>query len=328
VDYVCPRGWCYVTDCKFFGHNEPSASIWHDGSKNEDQKFVIRNSYFDGVPGFPLGRNHRDAQFYILDCIFSENMADRPIYQAKDSSAYQWGQRYYYFNDHRTGGDYTWFADNIWEAKNLPAVQDITPVWIFQNDWDPEKEIPAILPFAYFPKPENGQIKVGLDPHLTWLPARKALSYKIHFGTSNPPNIIVEVTKPDFVPGKLYTDTKYYWQVDVVTETGTKPGKVWNFQTGSRSRPPIASNPYPANRAVQVQMPLRKLLWDMDIAITDTAKLYFGISPDSIELIRTSSIAGWNPGPLQAGKSYYWRVDQINKNGLTTGDLWRFTLRK
>ena len=55
VDYVCPRGWCYITNSRFFGRNL-TASIWHDGSKDQDQKLVIRRSSFDGVPGFPLGR--------------------------------------------------------------------------------------------------------------------------------------------------------------------------------------------------------------------------------------------------------------------------------
>ena len=66
VDYVCPRGWAYITNSRFFGHN-PNASIWHDGSKDKDQKLVVRHSQFDGVPGIALGRNHRDAQFYVLD---------------------------------------------------------------------------------------------------------------------------------------------------------------------------------------------------------------------------------------------------------------------
>ena len=43
VDYVCPRGWAYVTNSRFFGHNL-TASIWHDGSKDPDSKFVIRRS--------------------------------------------------------------------------------------------------------------------------------------------------------------------------------------------------------------------------------------------------------------------------------------------
>jgi len=76
VDYVCPRGYCLIENSTFYGHNL-TASIWHDGSKNEDQKLVIKNSRFDGVKDFPLGRFHRDAQFYLVDCTFSANMADK-----------------------------------------------------------------------------------------------------------------------------------------------------------------------------------------------------------------------------------------------------------
>ncbi len=232
VDYVCPRGWCYITNCRFFGYNTPSASIWHDGSTDIDQKLVIRNSSFDGVPEFPLGRNHRDAQFYLLDCKFSENMANRPIYQAKDSAAYKWGQRYYFYNNHRQGGDFSWYADNLQEAKGSPAPEDITPTWTFQHKWDPEKNIPAVLPYAYRLEPKESKIRVvDLQSHLRWLPARGANSYKVFFSTYNPPDFVGEVTKPGYTPGKLNPGTKYYWRIDVITATGIKSGTVWSFQT-------------------------------------------------------------------------------------------------
>ncbi|HPC36970.1 MAG TPA: pectinesterase family protein, partial [Candidatus Marinimicrobia bacterium] len=79
VDMVCPRGWCFIRDSQFF-EVKTSATIWHDGHYDPDQKFVIVNSTFDGVPGFQLGRHHYDAQFFLIDCTFSENMADQPIY--------------------------------------------------------------------------------------------------------------------------------------------------------------------------------------------------------------------------------------------------------
>ncbi|MCX6167748.1 MAG: pectinesterase family protein [Ignavibacteriales bacterium] len=140
VDYVCPRGWCYITDSKFYGHNL-TASIWHDGSNNPDQKFVIRNSTFDGVKDFPLGRNHRDGQFYLLDCKFSSNMADKPIYLAQPASSYKWGERYFYFNCHRDGGDYNWFANNLNKAPGSPSPKEITAEWTFAGKWNPEKNI-------------------------------------------------------------------------------------------------------------------------------------------------------------------------------------------
>ncbi len=125
VDYVCPRGWCYITDSRFYGHNL-SASIWHDGDADRRQKFVIRYSSFDGVQGFALGRNHRDGQIFLLDCQFSKAMADTPIYWPKGSrTIWKWGDRHYYFNCHRDGGDFAWFNDNLEKAETAPKENEI-----------------------------------------------------------------------------------------------------------------------------------------------------------------------------------------------------------
>jgi len=140
VDYVCPRGWCYITDSKFYGHNK-SASIWHDGSNDEDQKFVIRNSLFDGVPGFALGRFHRDAQMFLIDCKFSKNMADKEIYHkiSDPPVTMQWGEkRIYFYNCHGDSIDYSWHADNLDSAQSKLSSKEITPAWVFKGKWDPE----------------------------------------------------------------------------------------------------------------------------------------------------------------------------------------------
>ena len=145
VDYVCPRGYCYAEDCKFFGHNL-SASIWHDGNANKDQKFVIKNSFFDGVSNFPLGRFHKDSQFYLLDCTFSKNMADTNIYFSKSNPPRElkWGKRVYYYNCHSLGTDYSWFSNNLNQAEGSPKPKDITINWTFNNKWDPVKELNSL----------------------------------------------------------------------------------------------------------------------------------------------------------------------------------------
>jgi pectinesterase len=146
VDFVCPRGWCYITRSKFFGHNTPSASIWHDGSADSTQKLVITDSFFDGVSGFPLGRNHLDAQFYLLRCRFSANMADRPFVRPPSSPApWRWGDRHYFYSCHRDGGDYAWFADNLNSAAGSPEPSEVTAQWTFSGRWDPEASLPRIL---------------------------------------------------------------------------------------------------------------------------------------------------------------------------------------
>src|SRR5258708_4556279 len=153
VDFVCPRGWAYITNSRFFGHDR-NASNWHDGSRDRDQKLVVRHSSFDGDPGFALGRNHRDAQFYVLDSTFSKNMADKAIYPAVATDPWPFGDRYYYANDHRAGGDFAWFADNLPTAEGSPRDEDVTAAWTFGGRWGPAT-LPSVLPFAALPPPEN-----------------------------------------------------------------------------------------------------------------------------------------------------------------------------
>ena len=158
VDFVCPRGWCYIADSTFF-ETKNTAALWHDGSKNKDQKFVLRNCKFDGVAGWNLARHHHDAAFYLLDCTFSKSMIDRPPYRViypisgepttqghidrnkELDKTNQWGERAYFFNCHRDGGgDYPWHADNLAEKP-----EQITAKWTFGGTWDPEnKSAPTI----------------------------------------------------------------------------------------------------------------------------------------------------------------------------------------
>jgi len=143
VDYVCPRGYCFIENSKFYGHNL-TASIWHDGSHNEDHKFVIRNSSFDGAIGFPLGRFHRDAQFFLLNCTFSKNMADKKIFFAASTPPriLQWGEeRIYFYNCHRDGSDFSWYNDNLELAKGQPKPEEINALWTFNNKWNPKSQI-------------------------------------------------------------------------------------------------------------------------------------------------------------------------------------------
>jgi len=140
VDYVCPRGYCFIEESRFFGHNL-TASIWHDGSTKQEHKFVIKSSRFDGVPGFPLGRFHWDAQFFLIDCSFSNNMADKKIFFAPSNPPrilLLGEDREYYYNCHGDSVDYEWHSDNLESAENYPKPEEITVQWTFNSLWDPE----------------------------------------------------------------------------------------------------------------------------------------------------------------------------------------------
>ena len=248
VDYVCPRGWCYITNSRFFGRNL-TASIWHDGSKDQDQKLVIRRSSFDGVPGFPLGRNNRDGQFLLLDNRFSANMADRAIYHPSAETAYQWPVRNYYWNNQRDGGNFAWFADNLAGVPGVPRPRDITPAWTFQRRWYPEEAMPAVLPFASTPRPEHGDRDVPAATHsLRWAASREALKYRVSFGAENPPPVRGDVVATEFPLARLSPGATYFWRVDTVTASGIVAGSVWSF---SVERAPTSAAGASPQKAVQ-----------------------------------------------------------------------------
>lgn len=138
VDFYCPRGWALAENCRFICHS-PEAAIWHDGSKNRLSKTVLLNCSFSGDDGFKLGRYHRDAQFYLVNCSFAANMADADIYQkaATPPNVIQWGKRVYYYNCHRTGGDYSWHANNF---PDTLGVNDINVAWVYDYRWNPAKD--------------------------------------------------------------------------------------------------------------------------------------------------------------------------------------------
>ena len=132
VDFYCPRGWAWAENCEFITHGG-TAAIWHDGSGNIDSKTVLVNCSFRGFDGFMLGRYHRDAQFYLINCVFADNMRDSAIYRVPTNNVIQWGHRVYYYNCHRKAADYKWFADNI----NIELVNKINVEWVFGNKWKP-----------------------------------------------------------------------------------------------------------------------------------------------------------------------------------------------
>jgi hypothetical protein len=238
VDFFCPRGWAYATDCSFSSHSK-TASIWHDGSADQDGKLVIRNSRFDGDPGFALGRFTRDGQIYLLDCAFSAAMADRPIYLAREPETFQWGLRAYFWNCHRDGGDLPWFADNLEQARGAPRADEIDARWTFAGRWDPEATLPAVLPFASIPSPRNGaRAAAPVGGMLRWIGARDAVAYDVRLGTTELPPVVARVAATTFAPGQLAPGTTYIWRVDAVTRTGIVAGASWRFSTGGPERSP------------------------------------------------------------------------------------------
>lgn len=236
VDFVCPRGSSYVTNSRFVAHGS-TAAIWHDGSRDRDHRFVVRSSRFEGDPGFALGRNNRDGQFYLLDCTFSAELADRQIYQPSAPETYAWEPRAYFHGCRGEGGDLPWFADNLGSADFSPAPAEITPGWAFCSQWDPEGSMPAVLPFAALPRPHDGAREVPpFGARLRWVAARGAGSYDLFFGEGSEPAFLTRLAggRTERETGPLARGTRYSWRVDAIGPSGRVRGETWSFTTTAR----------------------------------------------------------------------------------------------
>jgi hypothetical protein len=100
------------------------------------------------------------------------------------------------------------------------------------------------------------------------------------------------------------------------------------------SLPLKASSPNPSNRAVGVSR-TATLSWGAGQAAA-SHELYFGTDPNAVEDADTSSpeykgnralgAESYDPGNLEWGATYYWRVDENQDDGTTLkGNVWSFT---
>ncbi|MCP4660111.1 MAG: Ig-like domain-containing protein, partial [bacterium] len=98
------------------------------------------------------------------------------------------------------------------------------------------------------------------------------------------------------------------------------PGK-----DGVSTGPGQASGPSPADGATDVALNA-VLSWTAG-AGADSHDVYFGTdpSPDSGEFQGNQAGTTFDPGPLANDTTYTWRIDEVNAQGTTTGQVWSFT---
>jgi hypothetical protein len=97
------------------------------------------------------------------------------------------------------------------------------------------------------PSPADGAVDVDTNVVLSWNPGANAVSHNVYFGTDLdflrfgfeefwPP--VRNQTSTDFDPGRLNSNTTYFWRIDEVNSNGTRTGVLWSFTTGAGSGPP------------------------------------------------------------------------------------------
>ncbi len=132
-----------------------------------------------------------------------------------------------------------------------------------------------------------------------------------------------KMSYPDgLVPGKTY-----YWRVDKVDNSDAnrpQKGEVRSFSITPRA----AFNPFPADGAKSVN-PNVTLRWTEGLK-AKLHRVYFG---DDLEAVTNAADgpqqvrATSNPGLLEPGTTYYWRVDEFEGPATYKGKVWSFTVK-
>ncbi|MHC4396769.1 MAG: DNRLRE domain-containing protein [Planctomycetota bacterium] len=114
-------------------------------------------------------------------------------------------------------------------------------------------------------------------------------------------------------------DSFRYFASTEDSNTPYRPKLIVSYTTGA---PGQATNPSPANSATDVSIDA-DLSWTAGTDST-SSDVYFGTtSPGTYQGNQTATT--FDPGTMANDTTYYWRIDEINAAGTTTGTVWSFT---
>jgi hypothetical protein len=220
-------------------------------------------------------------------------------------------------------------GQHVIEAQAMNSVMNLDPtpssdiITIIQNN-------PPNIPSN--PNPANNSVDVSIETDLSWTGGDPdpgdTVIYDVYFGTnSNPPNVATGQSSTAYILSTLNYNTKYYWRIDAWDNYGySTSGPTWTFTTGSNSPPFKPSNPNPANNSINININT-DLSWTGGDPDDDTVTydVYFGTNSNPPNVATGQSSETYDPGTLNTGTKYYWRVDAWDSNGYSaTGNVWNF----
>ncbi len=220
---------------------------------------------------------------------------------------------------------YYWAID---ELDELDVVISVGPTWSFTTVSAPGQ--------ASSPNPGDALTDVDIDADMSWTPGSGTISHDVYFGinfddvnNATDPNIAPgrgNQIGTTFDPGSMDYVTRYYWRIDEVGPGGTTTGQVWSFTTVPPPPPGQATDPSPADGAVDIDVN-DDLSWTAG-SDANSHDVYFSteypipLFPPPVKQEATT----YDPGTLEEGITYYWRIDTYNIYGdKTVGVDWSFT---
>lgn len=124
------------------------------------------------------------------------------------------------------------------------------------------------------------------------------------------------VTFPNGLPGLGNYEARLLFNGSYISQVSA----AFSVQNG-----PLAKDPNPATAATGVNL-TPTLTWTAGAGAT-SHNIYFGTNPNpgAAELKGTQSGTSYSPGVLTVQTTYYWRIDEANGQGTTSGTVWSFT---
>lgn len=136
----------------------------------------------------------------------------------------------------------------------------------------------------------------------------------------------VPTNRTTYIDTNLLFDKTYTYRVQAITEIDSSvfsnTSSVETLGADGRAKP--AHSPYPTNFASKVTV-LPQLSWTAGIG-SQTHDIYFGTTDPPPFVVNTTEIF-FKTKLLEHNSKYYWRIDEVNNNGITEGDTWVFTTK-
>jgi len=286
-----------------------------DGAFHEDTWVSLSWSSGDSAASHDvyLGENFDDVFDASHDSSFYQGNQTSTSYMAGFSG-------FAYPDGLLPGVTYYWRIDEVNDADpNSPWKGD---VWSFSI---PPKK-------AYNPDPADGTEILGLDNvKLNWTAGYQAILHTVYIG--NDYDEVIDAVGGMMQNTTIYNAKKldaekvYYWRVDEFDAVGTHKGEVWTFTT-----PGAVGNPQPANGATDV--PMATILSWTAADNSASHQVYLGQNRDIVCSAGTGSPEykgskalgdeSYDPGLLELGTTYYWRVDEVYNGNPVKGPVWGF----
>jgi hypothetical protein len=135
---------------------------------------------------------------------------------------------------------------------------------------------------------------------------------------------------PTYVDTGLQPNTSYTYKVkarDMSTNNNeTAPSVSVSVITPTATLPGQATNPAPFDGEADVNRKTVTLNWTAGSGAA-SHDIYLGTSeglgPENFKGNQTST--SYEPSVLRKGTTYYWRIDEVNSDGITPGVVWSFT---